>query len=78
MISIVLTIPIALMLSLTSNAMAEAVIVAKVEGFQAYEDTAKAKLRLVDAERGKKPNFRKAKRSLQLLVLSDQRMDGPG
>ncbi len=92
---------------------AEAVLVVKVEGFEAYENTAKAKLRLVDAERGKKLKSWKAKlraphfdpprylyvepygnlddvfqdlpartheitRRLQLLVLSDQRLDGPG
>ena len=92
---------------------AEAVLVVKVEGFEAYENTAKAKLRLVDAERGKKLKSWKARlrapyfdpprylhvepygnldevfrdlpartheitRRLQLLVLSDQRLDGPG
>lgn len=39
----------------------DAVLAAKVEGFEAYENTAKAKLRLVDAERGKKLKSWKAK-----------------
>ena len=39
----------------------EAVLVAKVEGFEAYENTAKTKLRLVDAKRGKKLKSWKAK-----------------
>ena len=92
---------------------AEAVLAAKVEGFKEYENTAKAKLRLIDAERGKKLKSWKAKlrapffdpptylhiepygnldevfrelpartheiqRHLQLLVLSDQYLEGPG
>ena len=39
----------------------EAVLVVKVEGFEAYENTAKARLRLVDAARGKKLKSWKAK-----------------
>ena len=92
---------------------AEAVLVAKVEGFREHENTARAKLRLIDAVRGKKLRSWKAKlrapffdpptylyiepygnldevfrdlpvktceieRRIQVLVLSDQQLEGAG